>query len=941
MSRRAFAIIVALVLAVVAGGLWLLGRQSTLQWAVREAQARAHGALAIEQPTGSLLSRMHAARITWRGPSNAVQADDVDVSWSPLWLLVGTLAFDSVRAATLKVTTTASKHEPLKLPEKLRLPVRVRFDDGALGTLSLVNIDGDARTFEHVALSFATGPDRWSAKLASLRTSWGTISGNAQVATAAPFALDAALALVPEGRAADVPPISLKANAKGSLSAFDLAIDASAQTSKANAKLRIEPMSALPVTAIDATLHDVDVRHVFPSAPQAILAGNVKAARRDDGMLRGSVDIANHAAGTVDQRRLPIAHLAAELVAAPQRWWLEELVLDGGRAGKLTGTGWVSASEAGMVLVTDGIDLHNVHPALQTTHVAGNVYTSGAFDRQQMRFALTERRISFSGDAVYEPEKLTVNRIDVRAGSGRFAASGSLALDDEHAFAVKTRFASFDPSRFANIRSADLNGNLRATGQLAPVLHVRADGRLANSTVWGLPVAAEGNWASNKADQPTIGFDMRATIGDTRVAARGTVKDPKALKALDLALDLRGADLQQLYTITGVPFPSTPPYSVSGTLRFADNVWTLRGFDGQVGRSDLSGDFVVDVTGEKPFVRAQLTSRRMDMTDLGGFIGHDYHAPDPEPDKLLPHSPFGLEKLNAANVDLQLTGRSFRNERLPLHHLAAHLKLDHGKLTIDPLKFDAAGGAIGARVTMDARRRPIRTIADVDVHGIRLAKIAPAMKQSIATAGAIDGRARLAMSGNSFGAMLGSANGTLVLAMDRGTISDLVLRLADLDVAHAVTVMAQGDRKIPVRCVVADFAAEDGVFRPRTLVLDSEHTVIRGEGSVDVDTEQLALRLTAEPKDGSVFALRGPIRIDGTLKEPAVHPELGQAIARTAAAIALGVIAPPAAILPFLQPGKPQDVNCESLIERASQFIEAAKSEPRPTIAATAAPRRD
>jgi hypothetical protein len=130
------------------------------------------------------------------------------------------------------------------------------------------------------------------------------------------------------------------------------------------------------------------------------------------------------------------------------------------------------------------------------------------------------------------------------------------------------------------------------------------------------------------------------------------------------------------------------------------------------------------------------------------------------------------------------------------------------------------------------------------------------------------------------------------------------------------------------------------VLRPRTFVLDSEHTVVKGEGSVDLGKEQLALRLIAEPKDGSLFALRGPIRIGGTLAKPAVMPELGQAIARTGAAIALGAIAPPAAIIPFLQIGKQQNVECGPLIEDATQFIRATRPSARENLAATATDER-
>jgi hypothetical protein len=85
--------------------------------------------------------------------------------------------------------------------------------------------------------------------------------------------------------------------------------------------------------------------------------------------------------------------------------------------------------------------------------------------------------------------------------------------------------------------------------------------------------------------------------------------------------------------------------------------------------------------------------------------------------------------------------------------------------------------------------------------------------------------------------------------------------------------------------------------------------------------------LVAEPKDGSVFALRGPIQVSGTFAEPSMKPELGNAVVRAGAAIALGIIAPPAAVVPFFQVGKGESFNCAPQVDNASRFI--ARAGPR------------
>jgi AsmA family protein len=51
-----------------------------------------------------------------------------------------------------------------------------------------------------------------------------------------------------------------------------------------------------------------------------------------------------------------------------------------------------------------------------------------------------------------------------------------------------------------------------------------------------------------------------------------------------------------------------------------------------------------------------------------------------------------------------------------------------------------------------------------------------------------------------------------------------------------------------IHCLVAGFDIEDSRMTTTTAVLDSEETLIRGEGTIDLDKETLALRIQGRPK---------------------------------------------------------------------------------------------
>ena len=111
--------------------------------------------------------------------------------------------------------------------------------------------------------------------------------------------------------------------------------------------------------------------------------------------------------------------------------------------------------------------------------------------------------------------------------------------------------------------------------------------------------------------------------GPTQVTLVGTVLNPMALQGVNLTLRFAGPDMSQLSELTGLPLPRTPNYQLIGQLDFANQRVQLRDFIARVGSSDLAGSIEVDPKNEPPEMTAELASRRVDLADLGGFIGSE------------------------------------------------------------------------------------------------------------------------------------------------------------------------------------------------------------------------------------------------------------------------------------------------------------------------------
>jgi len=444
----------------------------------------------------------------------------------------------------------------------------------------------------------------------------------------------------------------------------------------------------------------------------------------------------------------------------------------------------------------------------------------------------------------------------------------------------------------------------------------------------GNPFTLKGSTASplelSDTDHP-FRIDLRGGAGATRAHVRGTLTNPFQFQVFDLQMALSGQDMEDLYPLLGIAIPSTPPYQLDGRLRRNNDIWRYEDFKGRAGDSDLAGTAQIDVGGDRPFLRADLVSQRLDFDDLAGFVGAPPRTDAGETAnaaqkaeaaklhasaRLLPQRPYDLSKLRAMDAQVHWVAHRINAPLLPLDDMDATLSLVDGLLELKPLNFGVAGGDIRSNIRMDARKPTIDTRLQAQVRGLHLGQLFPDAKLAQQAEGAISGDVTLSGSGNSIALMLGSSDGDVGLGMGRGHIGNLIMELAGLDIAESLKFLLTDDRQIPLRCAFADFGVRDGLMTSRALAFDTSDTLIVGEGTIDLKNEKLDLLLKPRPKDRSILTFRSPLRIGGTFADPSFFPDLKALGLRGAIAVALGTIAPPAALLATIETGPGKDTDC-------------------------------
>lgn len=429
-------------------------------------------------------------------------------------------------------------------------------------------------------------------------------------------------------------------------------------------------------------------------------------------------------------------------------------------------------------------------------------------------------------------------------------------------------------------------------------------------------------------------LQAQAKIGDTRIELAGTLTDPLNLGALDLRLKLAGDSLGNLYPLTGVTLPDTPPYSTDGHLiaKLHDEAgakFTYEKFNGKIGDSDIHGDLTYVASQPRPKLSGALLSNQLLFADLAPLIGADSNteqkarggASKQPADKVLPVEEFKTDRWRAMDADVEFTGkRIVHSEKLPFNDLYTHLKLNDGELSLEPLRFGVAGGTLDALIRLNGRTEPLEGRASLTARKFKLKELFPTFEPMKTSFGELNGDADISGRGNSVAKLLGGANGNLKMLINDGAISRELMELAGLNVGNYVVGKIFGDKEVKINCAAADFDIKTGLATTRLFVFDTENAIIYIDGTANMATEQLDLTVTPESKGWRLISLRSPLYVRGKFIKPDAGVKAVPLMLRGAGMVALGVIAAPAAgLLALVAPSGGEPNQCAPLLEQMKQ----------------------
>ncbi len=513
------------------------------------------------------------------------------------------------------------------------------------------------------------------------------------------------------------------------------------------------------------------------------------------------------------------------------------------------------------------------------------------------------------------------NNYTLQLGGGSSSSSsskppelGELIINDGAASVVMPKLkTNFDLT--VQTRDAPSGSKLFTGGEIV----VDAKGTYSGAPVTGTFIG--GALLSLRDAATPYPVDLHLVNGTTKASLVGTIQNPATFAGANLRVTFSGQDMSNLYQLSGIAIPSTPPFNIAGKLSYSKSAVHIDDLVGTMGSSDLEGsvsETPAAIKDGRRMITADLASRRVDLTDLAGFLGGTpgktttpgqtaatkakVQAANASP-TLLPNKPFNLPKINEANVDLRYRGEHIINKDAPLDNVLVHMIIKDGRITVDPLNFAVGTGTIASNFDLNPVGGVLHTKANIDFRKLQLARLMAAT-HAFAGDGVVGGSAHLVGTGNSMALILGHGNGGLQLFMSHGgDISALLVDLAGLQVGDAVLSFLGIPNKADVQCLVSDFVLTNGMVDTKTLLLATTEANILGSGTINLNTEKLNLAIKTQATHFSIGSLSTPINVGGTLKKPSVLPQAGPLAERAVPAVGLGILFPPLALLPTIRLG--------------------------------------
>jgi uncharacterized protein involved in outer membrane biogenesis len=473
------------------------------------------------------------------------------------------------------------------------------------------------------------------------------------------------------------------------------------------------------------------------------------------------------------------------------------------------------------------------------------------------------------------------------------------------------RFSDYVIGRKATIEVSEFEGEARPGGPLtvsarATLNQAPIEMKVAVDPLSVLVQRPQGPWI----------IDLEVLGSVTRFTAKGSVSQPFELRGFDVDYGLTGQDIHALLPLFDLVLPLVGAYTVTGHILDHPES-TAYEIAAKTEKTEISGNILVHYDQKPPRLVAHLASEQLYVQELIPVAAGTHDAQGRE--RVIPDYTLPLEALRELDSEWHVNAKNVYTDAGKIGDMNFKMTVRNGRLVLE--SFTVVGSE-GSRIVgtgeIDASRDPAFTKLEYRIERLNYGLLLAQAEVTELVKGRVDVTLGLSGIGNTRHDFLSSANGQVVIVGGPGEFGS---RNLDLWAAPLVSTMLSPEWKeqdvTKLNCLVARIEVQDGIARTDSILIDTERITVAGSGTLNLDTEELDLVLSPNPKEATFLSLASPAHVTGSLVSPkAERTELPPERVALGGLLA-GLINPAFLILAFSHVGGDENP-CAAAVEEVS-----------------------
>ncbi len=426
-----------------------------------------------------------------------------------------------------------------------------------------------------------------------------------------------------------------------------------------------------------------------------------------------------------------------------------------------------------------------------------------------------------------------------------------------------------------------------------------------------LTLSAPSLRASYQSKQP-VPIHLKAKLNQLKLAASSQVSFPISSDKLQLALQLESPTLAEIQPLVPISLPQFGPVQLNANFHTDKVGYYLDQLQLRLSNSQLTGQLALiakTATG-KPRFELTLHSPQIQLDDFRDqnwalFAATTNQTKADNTTKSPPISPATFQRLDA-KVNIKVDKVLSDQDNLGQGQL--DFRLNDGNAELSRLHLQIPGGNVLLKSGLNFSHGLYNSWIDAKIDKLDYGVLAHRLKPDSRIKGDFSLDLNIKGSAPKLTQLLHHANGHLRFAINPESFKADIFDLWAISLVSALLPKVTDESHASVNCLVGRFKLNQGRLKQELVLLDSTRMQAFAEAELDLNSRDIAIKITPRAKRAQIFALQTPVQVKGKIEDFKVGIAPGGLIGTTLRFITSPVVAPLKWMLetPVNKNGRPQ-----------------------------------